>query len=63
MHDVRWILSDTETNGLAAPIHVVELAAQRMCGWTPQGPSFRRLINPVADIAPGATLVHGYTRE
>ena len=34
-----------------------------MCGWTPQGPSFRRLIIPVSDIAPGATLVHGYTRE
>jgi len=63
MENSRWILIDTETNGLAAPIHVVELAAQLMCGWTPQGPSFRRLINPDADIAPGAALVHGYTRE
>ncbi|MFM7834136.1 MAG: 3'-5' exonuclease, partial [Planctomycetaceae bacterium] len=40
-----------------------ELAAQLMCGWTPKGSSFRRLINPDADIAPGAALVHGYTRE
>lgn len=63
MENSRWILIDTETNGLAAPIHVVELAAQMMCGWTPQGPSFRRLINPDAEIAPGAVLVHGYTRE
>ena len=63
MENSRWILIDTETNGLAAPIHVVELAAQMMCGWTPKGPSCRRLINPDADITPGATLVHGYTRE
>ena len=33
MKNTNWILLDTETNGLAAPIFVVELAAQRMRGW------------------------------
>lgn len=32
MNSKPWILLDTETTGLAAPIFVVELAAQRMRG-------------------------------
>jgi len=35
MKSKTWILLDTETTGLAAPIFVVELAAQRMRGWLP----------------------------
>ena len=58
-----WILLDTETTGLSAPIFVVELAAQRMCGWQPEGESFRKLLNQNADIPAEATRVHGYTRE
>ena len=34
MHKTTWILLDTEMTGLAAPIFVVELAAQRMRGWS-----------------------------
>ncbi len=35
MRNTAWILLDTETTGLAAPIFVVELAAQRMRGSLP----------------------------
>ena len=63
MNDTNWVLIDTETTGLTAPIFVVELAAQRMRGWVPDGPPFRRLLNQNADIPPEASRVHGYTRE
>jgi DNA polymerase-3 subunit epsilon len=63
MYETFWVLIDTETTGLAAPIFVVELAAQRMRGWVPDGPPFRRLINQNADIPPESSRVHGYTRE
>ena len=63
MNNSDWILVDTETTGLSAPIFVVELAAQKMRGWEPYGAPFRRLINQNADIPPEASRVHGYTRE
>ena len=63
MKSKRWILIDTETTGLAAPIYVVEIGAQLMEGWSPSGPSFRRLINQNAAIPPEASRVHGYTKE
>ena len=58
-----WILLDTETSGFAAPIFVVELAAQRMSGWDPKGIPFRKLLNQNQDIPAEASRVHGYTRE
>ncbi len=58
-----WILLDTETNGIKAPIYVVEIGAQKMNGWLPDGPPFRRLLNHNADIPPEASRVNGYTRE
>jgi DNA polymerase III epsilon subunit-like protein len=58
-----WILLDTETTGFTAPVFVVELAAQRMCGWQPDGKPFRRLLNQNAEIPAEASRVHGYTRE
>ena len=63
MTDSPWILLDTETTGLSAPIFVVELAAQRMRGWHPDGEPFRKLLNQNEDIPPAASRVHGYTRE
>jgi len=63
MKNKEWILVDTETTGLTAPIMVVELGAQKMRGWNPNGPPFRRLLNQNADIPPEAARVHGYTRE
>jgi hypothetical protein len=48
---------------LTAPIHVVEVAAQRMRGWEPDGEIFVRLIDHGIEIAEGASRIHGYTRE
>jgi len=61
--EYNWLIIDTETTGFIAPIFVVELAAQKMRGWKPDGPSFRRLLNQNADIPSEASRVHGYTRE
>ena len=63
MHETTWILLDTETTGLAAPIFVVELAAQRMRGWSAEGEPFRKLLNQNQEIPAEASRVHGYTRE
>ena len=63
MQDSPWCLIDTETTGLHSPIFVVEIAAQRMRGWEPNGLPFRRLVNHGLDIPPEAARVHGYTRE
>jgi DNA polymerase-3 subunit epsilon len=57
------ILLDTETTGMAAPIFVVELAAQRMCGWAAAGEPFRKLLNQNQEIPAETSRVHGYTRE
>jgi len=63
MRNTQWILFDTETTGFSAPVFVVELAAQRMCGWDKDGEPFRKLLNQNADIPAEASRVHGYTRE
>ena len=63
MKKTNWILLDTETTGLVAPIFVVELAAQRMRGWEPDGEPFKKLLNQNQDIPAEAARVHGYTRE
>jgi DNA polymerase-3 subunit epsilon len=63
MKDSKWVLLDTETTGLAAPIFVVELAAQRMRGWESDGEPFRKLLNQNQEIPAEASRVHGYTRE
>ncbi len=63
MNQFQWLLLDTETTGLAAPVYVVELAAQRMVGWKPEGPAFRKLLNQNEDIPTESSRRHGYTRE
>ena len=63
MNNQDWVIIDTETTGLKAPIMVVDLAAQRMRGWEPYGSPFRRILNQNIDIPPEASRVHGYTRE
>ena len=62
-NQTRWIIVDTETDGLFAPVHVVEIAAQTMVGWEPHGEPFRVFLNHDIYIPPEATAVHGYTRE
>ena len=63
MNNTTWILVDTETTGLTAPIMVVELGALKMHGWKADGPPFRRPLNQNADIPPEAARVDGDTRE
>ena len=63
MKNKDWIIIDTETTGFIAPIMVVDVAAQRMRGWVPNGVPFRRLLNQNVDISPESSRVHGYTRE
>ena len=63
MTDALWVLVGTETAGLGAPVHVLALGAQRMRGWTPEGPSFHRLFEPDRDVPPDTVRAHGYTRE
>ena len=63
MKNANWILLDTETTGFKPPIYVVEIGAQRMRGWEPDGPLFQMLLNQNADIPSEASRVHGYTRE
>lgn len=59
----KWVIVDTETDGLDAPIHVVEIAAQLMEGWDPCGPPFQVYVNHDTPISPQAVAIHGYTRE
>ena len=63
MNKTPWILLDTETTGFKSPIFVVELAAQRMRGWEPEGEPLVRLLNHGVAIPPEAARVNGYTRE
>ena len=63
MNNSNWILFETVTTGLTLPIIVVELAAQKMRGWLPDGPPFRRLLNQSPMNIPEVTRAHGYTKE
>jgi len=63
MKSTRWVVIDTETDGLYDPIHVVELSAQLMNGWKREGEPFRMLLNHNVPIPSEAVAVHGYTRE
>jgi DNA polymerase III epsilon subunit-like protein len=58
-----WVLIDTETDGLYAPIFAIEVAAQKFEGLKPVGNPFRVFINHGIEIPIEATLVHGYTTE
>jgi len=61
--DQEWVIIDVETDGIATPIHVLEIAAQRMRGWEKTGEIFVRLVNHGIDIPHKASAIHGYTRE
>ncbi len=63
MNNTPWILFDTKTTGLHAPLFVVELVAQRMRGWVAEGKPFRKLLNQNENVPVESSRVHGYTRE
>jgi DNA polymerase III epsilon subunit-like protein len=58
-----WVIVDTETTGIWAPIFAVEIAAQRMRGWQREGEPFRVLLNHDVEIEPQAEAIHGYSRS
>jgi len=58
-----WVLIDTETNGISAPIYVVDFAAQKMKGWMPDGPPFQSYLNQNVEIPKEVSRINGYTRE
>ena len=59
----EWVILDTETDGLEYPIHVLEVAAQRMRGKLKDGAPFRVFLNHNIRVPPTATAIHGYTKE
>ena len=61
--DEMWVIVDTETTGLRNPVYPVEIAAQRMVGWQPNGEPFRALLNFDVPIERMAEKIHGYSRE
>lgn len=61
--NTEWVLLDTETDGLYEPVHIVEVAAQRMIGTEPAGEMFHIFINHDVPIPAEALAIHGYTRE
>lgn len=63
MNSNNWTLVDTETTGLVAPIHVVEIAAQRFDGLQPLGEPFHAYLNPGVRIPVEASDIHGYTDD
>lgn len=63
MADAPWVLVDAESVGVGASTRVLALGAQRMRGWTPEGPSFHRLLDQDQDVPPETVRAHGYTRE
>ena len=59
----QWVIIDTETTGINQPIHVVEIAAQRMIDQKPEGEPFSCLINHDIEIPDASSRIHGYTRD
>jgi DNA polymerase III alpha subunit (gram-positive type) len=62
MNGSRWVIIDTETDGLTQPIHIVELCGQRMEGWEPIGEPFQMFLNHNVPIPRETVAIHGYTQ-
>ena len=58
-----WVIFETEASGMKRPFYAVEIAAQRMLGYEPDGTRFRVLLNHGVPIEIQAQAVHGYTEE
>lgn len=61
MHN--WVLVDTETDGLCAPIHALEIAAQRYDEMAPVGEPLRLFLDHDILIPSEAKEVHGYDEK
>jgi DNA polymerase III epsilon subunit-like protein len=58
-----WVIFETEASGMKRPFYAVEIAAQRMLGYEPDGIKFRVLLNHGVPIDIQAQAVHGYSQE
>jgi DNA polymerase-3 subunit epsilon len=63
MDNTTWILISTKTTSLTKPVHVVEIAAQRMSGWEKEGEPFFRVINHGYDTIKEESQIRGHTSE
>jgi DNA polymerase III epsilon subunit-like protein len=61
--DETWVLFKAEASGMKRPLYAVEIAAQRMRGYAPEGTRFRVLLNHGVPMGPEAQALHGYTEE
>ncbi len=59
----EWVIFETEASGMKRPFYAVEIAAQRMKGYDPDGTKFRVLLNHDVPIELQAQAVHGYSQE
>jgi hypothetical protein len=59
----EWILLVAKTMRLVKPIHVIDLAAQRMKGWMPDGAPFCELLNHGREIPDEEQQRNGYTKK
>ena len=62
-NDEPWVVFEVEASGMKRPLYAVEIAAQRMRGYEPDGVRFRVLLNHGVPLDPGAQAVHGYTED
>ncbi len=58
-----WVIFETEASGMKRPFYAVEVAAQRMRGYEPEGTRFRVLLNHGIPIDVQGQALHGYTTE
>ena len=59
----KWVVLDTETDGLCHPIHIVEIAAQRMIDDQIDGEPFQIFLNHGVPIPTAAYSIHGYSQS
>ena len=57
-----WVIFETDPSGMKNPLYTVEIAAQGMRGWEPEGTKFRVLLNHEVPIDVQGQALHGYTQ-
>jgi DNA polymerase III epsilon subunit-like protein len=61
--DETWVVLDIEASGMKRPLFAIEIAAQRMRGYEPDGMNFRVLLNHGVPIPLEGQALHGYTED
>ena len=63
MKETPWILFCLDSAGPSAAPYAVEVAAQRMRGWSREGVAFHQLLKPREEAAAGASALFGHSLE